>query len=78
MLAGAWFRFKPNTAQGVWGISDCSIVLLTVSRVPPNCEFYVDDFDLGLGRRNVDFIHARGLFGSIRDLKQFLGNVIYE
>jgi trans-aconitate methyltransferase len=42
--------------------------MLTCCRVPPNCEFIVDDYeDQWLYSHPFDFIHGRELMGFVRD-----------
>jgi hypothetical protein len=52
--------------------SGCLATVLTISRVPSNVHFLVDDFEQGLCEPNVDFIHASDLAGSVKDVKLFL------
>jgi hypothetical protein len=50
-------------------------VLIMLPRVPPNCQFEVDDVEetWTFPRNHFDFIHARDFIFSIRDWPKLVG-----
>jgi trans-aconitate methyltransferase len=50
---------------------------LTLTRVPPNCFFEVDDFESPWEfSKPFDFIHARSLAGAVRDFPRFCERIM--
>jgi SAM-dependent methyltransferase len=45
-----------------------------LSRVPPNCQFQIDDAeqDWTFGFNSFDFIHCRDMYAGIRDFRKFI------
>lgn len=78
-----------GTGTGIWSIEFADQFLSTIvigndlspiqrRWVPPNCQFYVDDIESDwpyTSAEPFDYIHGRGLGGSVKDWRRLYRNV---
>jgi Methyltransferase domain len=74
MSAGHWNGYSATSTSMVRNQKSRIWTLLTLRRVPPNCQFEIEDAedDWTFQENSFDYIHGRDFYHSIRDWRRLV------